>query len=282
LYRECIPEDKVGDLAQDCKGDGSDEIVANIPQAICECTCSDENGFLTKCLDGIENKECPKDTETNSCGGGIPWWVWLIVVILILLILALIIWYYCKKRNKKDPIKDKLSPADAGSEESQPINQPDEDVDVPDHKSPQIPSPVKNGTIQPQTPSPIIIPPDDSPKKPSSPPPNFDWEKAAQNIVKNNRKNTAHIHIPPENGFLMTEFPKDRINEDRSVSPQPPVPTVQYAGPTVNYPQMPERQVSETGEVVRFAGPTGLPVVVNKESKSKAKTRINYADPKDQ
>ena len=54
------------------------------------------------------------------------------------------------------------------------------------------------------------IPPDDSPKKPSSPPPNFDWEKAAQNIVKNNRKNTAHIHIPPENGFLMTEFPKDR------------------------------------------------------------------------
>ena len=45
---------------------------------------------------------------------------------------------------------------------------------------------------------------------------------------------------------------------------------------------MPERQVSETGDVVRFAGPTGLPVVVNKESKSKAKTRINYADPKDQ
>ena len=91
-----------------------------------------------------------------SSSGGIPWWVWLIVVILILLILALIIWYCCKKRNKKDPIKDHLSPTDAGSEESQPINQPDEDVDVPDHKSPQIPSPVKNGTIQPQTPSPII------------------------------------------------------------------------------------------------------------------------------
>merc|ERR1712018_428656 len=132
---------------------------------------------------------------------------------------------------------------------------------------------VKNGTILPQTPSPMIeIPPEDSPKKPCSPPPDFDWEKAAQNIVKNNRKNTAHIHIPPENGFLMTEFPKDRSNEDRSVSPQPPVPTVQYSGPTVNYPQMPERQVSETGDVVRFAGPTGLPVVVNKESKSKSKT----------
>ena len=79
----------------------------------------------------------------------------------------------------------------------------------------------------------------------------------------------------------MSEFPIDRIHEERSVSPQPPpVPLVQYSGPKVAYPQTLDRQVSETGEVVRYAGPTQLPIHVQGRRREN-KTSINYADPKD-
>ena len=74
----------------------------------------------------------------------------------------------------------------------------------------------------------------EEPQMPS--PQKFDWEKAAQNIVKSHKKNTAKIHIPPENGLLSVSYPKDRIHEERSVSPQPPQP-IQNTGFIANYPE---------------------------------------------
>jgi len=273
---ECVAGDKICDTVQDCN-DGSDEKHCSCP----ECTCTDENDILTKCLKD-EDEKCPNETDKKKCRESIPWWIWLIVVLVLLLILALLIWFFCREKcsKKKDPFK---KDQDAGSEESQPM-QPG-GLDQKDGDCNPVPSPttvkVQNGTISPTTPSPRIEIPPESPKKPSSPPPDFDWEQAAQRIVKDHRKNTAHIHVRPENGFLMTEFPKDRIHEERSVSPQPAtVPIVQYAGSKINYPQSLDRQVSETGEVVRYAGPTQLPINT-KGKKSVSKTPFNYADPKD-
>ena len=101
-----------------------------------------------------------------------------------------------------------------------------------------------------------------------------------QNIVKSHKKNTSKIHIPPENGLLSVSYPKDRIHEERSVSPQPPQP-IQNTGFIANYPERLDRQISEKGEVVRYAGPTKLPVVESQGRKKHSKTPYNYADPKD-
>ena len=79
--------------------------------------------------------------------------------------------------------------------------------------------------------------------------------------------------------MLMSNFPKDRIDEERSVSPQPPQaaqqPTSQIG---LNYPRMNlDRQVSETVDIViRYAGATQQPVLT-KGKRRQARTKINYA-----
>ena len=120
----------------------------------------------------------------------------------------------------------------------------------------------------------------------------FDWEGAAQQIIKDNRKKTSNIKIKPDQGFLMKEFPTDRIHEERPVSP---IPAVQFAegAPSSGQPGNPEyghkkswappvleSQVSETGDVVRYTGVTHAPVLI-KSKKRYANTPIDYNDPKD-
>ena len=120
----------------------------------------------------------------------------------------------------------------------------------------------------------------------------FDWEGAAQQIIKDNRKKTSNIKIKPDQGFLMKEFPTDRIHEERPVSP---IPAVQFAegAPSSDQPGNPEyghkkswappvlkSQVSESGDVVRYTGVTRAPVLI-KSKKRYANTPIDYTDPKD-
>ena len=104
--------------------------------------------------------------------------------------------------------------------------------------------------------------------------------------LKTNRKNTTNIKIDPNKGMLMSNFPKDRIDEERSVSPQPPqavkYPRNRAEQPTsqigLNYPRMNlDRQVSETVDIViRYAGATQQPVLT-KGKRRQARTKINYA-----
>ena len=77
----------------------------------------------------------------------------------------------------------------------------------------------------------------------------------------------------------MSNFPKDRIDEERSVIPQPPQATRQPTSQIgLNYPRMNlDRQVSETVDnVIRIAGPTGQPVFTTGK-KRQAGTKISYA-----
>lgn len=123
LYRECISADLIGNAVKDC-ADGSDEKAIRCNEHA--CTCSDKDDFFLKCLDN-EEEECPNpETDIKSCKDGFWWWWIIVVVLILLLILALLIWYCCKNRKKPDPIKPPLSNQDAGSEETQPINQPDQ------------------------------------------------------------------------------------------------------------------------------------------------------------
>ena len=78
----------------------------------------------------------------------------------------------------------------------------------------------------------------------------------------------------------MANYPKDRIDEERSVSPQPPPQAAQQ--PTcqnvLNYPKILnlDRQESETGDIIKYAGATQMPVTTEGKRRE-TKTKINYA-----
>jgi len=314
LPLECVSRNAYcTDLAVSCSNNKQFVCTAEQIDGYCnteeQYACVDENNRKQSCI-AKEKKcddtsDCPKGSDEKGsderdCSS--LWWLWLLIVILILLLLILLLLFCLYKQGKigRYNVKDPLTLSENGSktpEQSEPLK----GEKSPEKLSLDNGGPIPNPTsLHSPSGKSDLASPVASPQEPLSSEglsaaiknDDFDWEGAAQQIIKDNRKKTSNIKIKPDQGFLMKEFPTNRIHEERPVSP---IPAVQFAegAPSSGQPGNPEyghkkswappvleSQVSETGEVVRYTGVTHAPVLI-KSKKRYANTPIDYSNPQD-